>query len=125
MMKRGPLSTNEKGYIIKNLHNGVNSICKKLNRTEKCVIDFLNDVGMMYTMESEEKTKVEEEKKQIEASQPPQPTIMGSMGVHKPGTGVVVMTEGAASLSDARRQPRSQLPEKFKMSNHKNGKFDK
>lgn len=124
-MKRGPLSTIEKGYIIKNLHNGVNSICKKLNRTEKCVIDFLNDVGMMYTMESEQETVAAEQKKEIEVNQPTQPTIMGSMGVHRPGSGVVVMTEGAASLSDARRQPKSQLPEKFKMSNHKNGKLDK
>ena len=123
-MKRGPLSTKEKGYIVNNLQKGVNDICKNLNRTEKCVIDFLNDVGLMYTMESEEKTRVEEEQKQIEASAPEQPTIMSSIGVHKKGTGVVVVTEGASMLSDSKRQPKSQIPEKFKMSNHKNGKLN-
>jgi hypothetical protein len=120
-MKKGPLSRNEKTYILKNIENGVIKIAEGINRTQECVRSFLNDIGMPYTEESVVAIKHEEEVKKIEDSQPEQPTIMSNMGVFKKGSGIVVMTEGAASLSDAKRVPKSMIPEKFIMSNHKNG----
>ena len=119
-MKKGPLSRNEKTYILKNIEKGVVKISEGINRTKECVRSFLNDIGMPYTEEPEVVVKNNEELKKIEESQPSQPTAMSNMGVFRKGSGIVVMTEGAAQLADTTRKPKATtIPEKFIMSNHK------
>jgi len=83
-MKRGPLSNDEKSYIEKNSSKTIESLSKKLNRSETIVAGHLDTI-----------------KDDVDAT-----TITHNLFARKKDRGVVVMTEAASIVSDENKNKR-------------------
>ncbi|MEN6294212.1 MAG: hypothetical protein ABFD07_19645 [Methanobacterium sp.] len=103
-LKRGPLTAEEKGYLDRNAHKGVEFLANKIRRKPESVSVYLESKNPTPTPPPEPKNNNGNEH------------LINTMGVHRKGSGVVVMTPAASELSDEIRRARNndQL-KKFRM----------
>jgi hypothetical protein len=108
-LRRGPLTDVDKKYIEKNAKKGAEYIAEKIKRKPESISDYL------YTI-----TPQPEKKPEPETPQKCNEQLISTMGVHRKGSGIVIMTPAASQISDEIKQKKSfdQL-HKFRM--RKNG----
>lgn len=110
-LKRGPLTAVEKKYIEKNAHKGPEYIASKIKRKPESVSDYLDIINPQ--PEKEPEPEPEQLNKGNEH-------LINTMGVHKKGSGVVVMTPAASQICDDIRQRKS-IDQFHKFRMRKNG----
>lgn len=94
-LKRGPLTTEEKKYLDKNVHKGIEYLAEKIKRKPESVQTYFDSKAPKQEIKEDiQKPKVNER-------------LINTIGVHKKGTGVVVMTPAASQICDEIKQSRT------------------
>lgn len=88
-LKRGPLTEDDKKYIVKNAHKGIEYVASKIKRKPESVSDYLNFLNPPPAPEPEPKPPKEYNEQ-----------LVNTMGIHRKGSGVVVMTPAASQICD-------------------------
>jgi hypothetical protein len=96
-MKRGPMSSTDKDFLLKNKNKTLKFLSKKTGRTEESIKQFLDQFNVP---EVKLETKPEEPKEVKEES-----AISSSLSRNKK-YGAVIMTPTASMISDEKRKNR-------------------
>lgn len=110
-MKRGPLSQEEKDYILKNSTKDLAALSKKLKRNETSIKNFLDEVS------PEQK---QSEKEETSQAAEPEETLISSNFTRNKKYGAVIMTENVSMLSDEVRKVKASKGRSPVSSRYKN-----
>lgn len=93
-LKRGPLTSEEKKYLDKNAHKGAEYLAEKIKRKVESVQSYFDSKA------PKEEVKNEPPKQKVNER------LINTIGVHRKGSGVVVMTPAASQICDEIKQQR-------------------